>query len=72
LCNSACPIELNPRQVGIYPYCVNCGECIAACQNKGEKAISFTFNYDEKKRIYHPKTISESNINETRRISHGN
>jgi ferredoxin-type protein NapH len=72
LCNSACPIELNPRQLGIYPYCINCGECIAACQNKGEKAISFTFNYDEKKRIYHPKKIIESNINETRSISYGN
>jgi ferredoxin-type protein NapH len=68
ICNNACPVDLNPRQAGIYPYCINCGECIAACQNKGEKALSFTFNYNEKIRIYKPKY----QIQETRRISYGN
>jgi len=72
ICNNACPVDLNPRQLGIYPYCTNCGECIAACQNKGEKAISFTFNYDDKIRIYHPKILKQSEINKTRRISYGN
>ena len=49
LCNSACPLNLNPRlinekQNNIYPYCFNCGECVDACQNKGSEAIFFTFH----------------------------
>ena len=48
LCNAACPIHLNPRQDGIYPYCINCGACIEACYNKGGKSISFTFHPKQK------------------------
>ena len=72
ICNNACPIDLNPIQPGIYPYCTNCGECISACQNKGEKALSFTFNYDEKTREYQPNIIKQPKIDQTRRISYGN
>ena len=44
LCNAACPLQLNPRQKGIYPYCINCGACIEACYNDGGKALKFTFH----------------------------
>ena len=49
LCNAACPLQLNPRQKGIYPYCYNCGACIEACFNKGGKSIWFTFHPQETK-----------------------
>jgi len=62
ICNNACPIELNPRQFRIYPYCTNCGECISACQNKGEKALTFTFNYDKGASVLHPNIIKEGGI----------
>lgn len=44
LCNAACPVNLNPRQDGIYPYCLNCGACIEACYTKGGQSITFTFH----------------------------
>ena len=49
LCNDACPLHLNPRQKGLYPYCYNCGACIEACYNKGGKSIWFTFHPQEAK-----------------------
>ena len=60
LCNSACPLNLNPRlinekQNNIYPYCFNCGECVDACQNKGSKAIFFTFHPEKMKKTSHVK-----------------
>ncbi len=71
ICNSACPVELNPRQMGIYPYCTNCGECIYACQNKGEKAITFTFSYNQEAQTLNPNLIKPIKIDQTRRISYG-
>jgi ferredoxin-type protein NapH len=44
ICNEACPLQLNPRKSGIYPYCYNCGACVEACQSKGGKAIFFRFD----------------------------
>lgn len=51
LCNEACPLQLNPRQEGIYPYCINCGECIDACENKGGQAIRFSFHSYKKRKL---------------------
>lgn len=41
-CQKACPLSLNPRKKGIYPYCYNCGACIDACQRNG-RALSLAF-----------------------------
>lgn len=46
-CNSACPVQLDPRHTGIYPYCFNCGECVDACRNEGQ-ALTFTLQPAEK------------------------
>ena len=48
ICNAACPMQLNPKQKSIYPYCINCGDCIEACYNKGGKAIRFSFHAYQK------------------------
>lgn len=40
-CNSACPIQLDPRYAEIYPYCYNCGDCVDACRTEGQ-ALQFT------------------------------
>lgn len=32
-CVSACFIDLDPRKTEIYDSCINCGECITACNN---------------------------------------
>jgi len=42
-CVSACPLGLNPKLKGIYPYCYNCMECVNTCRKNG-KALSITFN----------------------------
>ncbi len=42
-CNVACPLDLDPRQRGIHPYCYNCGACVEVCQQSGSGALSFTF-----------------------------
>lgn len=34
-CNASCPIQLNPKQAGLYPACFNCGECIEMCGHFG-------------------------------------
>ncbi|GAB4337962.1 MAG: hypothetical protein Kow0037_21500 [Calditrichia bacterium] len=34
-CVEACPLYLNPRQPGIYPFCYNCGDCVDACRSEG-------------------------------------
>lgn len=41
-CIDACPLDLNPRQKGIYPSCYNCGECVMACHYEG-RALTFQF-----------------------------
>jgi len=43
LCVSACPLGLNPKLSGAYPYCYNCMECVNECRKNG-KALSITFN----------------------------
>jgi len=39
ICNAACPLHLNPRQKGLYPFCFNCGACVQACYTKGGRLI---------------------------------
>lgn len=39
-CNQACPLGLDPRHNGIYPYCFNCGNCVDACRTEGQ-ALNF-------------------------------
>lgn len=46
-CHSACPLHLDPRNPGIYPYCFNCGACVDACRRNGQ-ALLFSFRDDEK------------------------
>ncbi len=46
-CQVACPLQLNPMRVDIYPYCYNCGDCVDACRKEG-KALSFTFQPPER------------------------
>ncbi len=43
VCNINCPLNLNPRDEDIYPFCNNCMECIDICQKNG-KALSISFN----------------------------
>lgn len=41
-CITACPLGLNPKRNGIYPYCYNCFDCIEACRFYNS-ALSITF-----------------------------
>ena len=43
-CNEVCQFNLNPKQNGISPYCINCGDCVDICQRKYGKALKFTFH----------------------------
>ena len=47
MCNTECPLHLNPRNGGIYPYCYNCGACVDICSNTGGQAIQFKINSGE-------------------------
>ena len=42
-CVTSCFLDLDPRQTDIYDTCINCGECITACNNlqakKGQKGL---------------------------------
>lgn len=42
-CNTACFIDLDPRKTDIFDSCINCGECITACNKlqakKGEPGL---------------------------------
>lgn len=69
-CNSACPLQLNPRQSGIYPYCYNCGACVDACQNEGGKSIKFTFHPQKEKQANKPD-LTINNLNQARRNIYG-
>ncbi len=60
-CNDACPLDLNPRQAGIYPYCYNCGACVEACSKTGSHSLDFTFHAGERK--------SERKMAEMRKMS---
>jgi polyferredoxin len=50
-CEKSCFIELNPRQTDIYDSCINCGECIDACQvmhlKKGQSGL-LSFEWGER------------------------
>lgn len=50
-CNEVCPLDLNPRQAGIYPYCYHCGACVEACSKKGSRSLDFTFFEDKRKHV---------------------
>ena len=58
-CHSACPIQLDPRSPGIYPYCYNCGECVDACRSNGQ-ALNFKFHGNEFVQIPEPKVVVPS------------
>lgn len=45
-CNKSCPINLNPKQPDIYPYCYNCFECIEVCNSFGG-ALTIKLNRPE-------------------------
>lgn len=47
-CLKACMVEIDPRQIGTYDSCTNCGACITACDELHEKKnerglLSFEF-----------------------------
>jgi ferredoxin-type protein NapH len=44
ICNAVCQFGLNPKKDGIYPYCINCGDCVDICQKRYGKALQFTFH----------------------------
>lgn len=48
-CGNDCPLELNPKEKNLYPYCFNCGRCIKVCEVTGNKALSFSFVNKNKK-----------------------
>ncbi len=40
-CQAACPLALSPKRDDVYPYCLNCGVCVSACEKTGHGAITF-------------------------------
>ena len=40
-CQSACPLALTPKRDDAYPYCLNCGACVSACEKTGHGAVTF-------------------------------
>ncbi len=38
-CSNACPFHLDPRRADIYPYCMNCGECVVVCRQWGRALV---------------------------------
>ncbi|NOX37929.1 MAG: 4Fe-4S binding protein [Calditrichaeota bacterium] len=58
-CGNACPFHLDPRRPDIYPYCYNCGECVAACQQRGQ-ALRLTFTPTRKIKRQSPARIIEN------------
>ncbi|MDZ7291553.1 MAG: 4Fe-4S binding protein [candidate division KSB1 bacterium] len=43
-CYSVCPLHLAPKETAtVYPYCFNCGVCVAFCENTGSRALSLQF-----------------------------
>lgn len=32
-CETVCPVDINPRDTLTYDSCINCGECVTACNN---------------------------------------
>ena len=60
-CVTSCFLDLDPRQTEIYDTCINCGECITACNNlqakKGQKGLlSFKIGDQEADRLAMFKT----------------
>ena len=49
-CVSSCFIEIDPRKTAVYDSCINCGECIDACNRmhqKSEKPGLLSFEFGE-------------------------
>lgn len=42
-CHYVCPLALAPKQAHVYPYCFNCGLCVAVCEKTGKRALTFRF-----------------------------
>lgn len=42
-CSKSCPLNLNPKDKGLYPYCYNCGKCLYACELTKNKALQYSF-----------------------------
>lgn len=47
-CVTVCPVDIDPRQTATFDACINCGECITACDNMHKKngtpgLLSFKF-----------------------------
>lgn len=42
-CSLSCPLNLEPKEISAYPYCFNCGRCVKACEQTGNKALSLNF-----------------------------
>ncbi|MCP4398248.1 MAG: 4Fe-4S binding protein, partial [bacterium] len=40
-CQTACPLALSPKRPKVYPYCLNCGACVSACEKTGHNALRF-------------------------------
>ncbi|MBC8214274.1 MAG: 4Fe-4S binding protein [Candidatus Marinimicrobia bacterium] len=49
-CKTACSFNLNPKELGIYPVCNNCIECVSVC-NENNGALQLTFNLVKKTNI---------------------
>ncbi|MDR2196312.1 MAG: 4Fe-4S binding protein [Gallionellaceae bacterium] len=52
-CETSCFIDLNPTQFSVYDTCINCGECIDACNNlhaRESKAGLLHFEFGSKRR----------------------
>jgi ferredoxin-type protein NapH len=42
-CRFACPLNLSPRRLHLYPNCFNCGVCVAMCEKIGKRALTLEF-----------------------------
>ncbi len=56
LCRSACFLGIDPRKTDVYTHCINCGECIDACEDIKKRAgesslLSFHIGVEENDKI---------------------
>ena len=42
-CSISCPMDLDPKEKNLYPFCFNCGKCIKACEQTGNGALFLSF-----------------------------
>ncbi len=40
-CHFVCPLNLSPKSENVYPFCFNCGLCVAVCAKTGSHALNF-------------------------------